>query len=320
MKRKTKKKKGKKTKTADKEDETKDGETENTGGSKDLGTEDNDDTVEDEDAEEGHKVEAVEDSVQETKNAEEADEVQEVKDDKSIEDVAPLASEAVEEPVKEPSEESKETANESVDISKTVAAEQSDVTKSVSEPTQEEIKEDVPQTGHSAEAEGSSSDLFGDSGPSFLETLQQAKSDDEITQLKQQNQKLTEENKALLEQLEELKNVNKSLKLTKMDNLDQLETLEHQVKDLESKLAKARIDGSGVSHSAYDNDDQFTLSPTPSYQQPQMATTFSQFNLEKQHESSLTLGELKARLNKWAGWNVDMSSWRSVGSGPVYDI
>lgn len=161
------------------------------------------------------------------------------------------------------------------------------------------------------------SPLFGESGPSFIETIQKAKRDDDITLLKQENQKLSTENSSLQEQLEQLKKDNRTLKLAKVDNVEQIETLQEQVKDLESKLAKARVDSSH-SHGPYDHDDHISLSPTPSYQHPR-ASTFSQFNLNK-NDSAMSLTEVRARLNKWKGWTVDMSSWRSVGSGPAVEL
>ena len=188
-----------------------------------------------------------------------------------------------------------------------------------------EVSKDEPNPADepSQESNDPVSSLFGDSGPGFMETIQQAKIDDEIAQLKKQNEELKKTNAELSEANAQLKLDNKSLKLLKIDHLDEIETLQAQVQDLTLKLSRAKADASTTapSHSGYDyQDDNFTLSPSPTYQQPPItSTTFSQFNLDK-NESTLSLTELKARLNKWKGWNVDMTSWRSVGSGPIVTL
>lgn len=205
------------------------------------------------------------------------------------------------------------------------AEEDTEEAKDVSKDELKEVSKDEPNPADepSQESNDPVSSLFGDSGPGFMETIQQAKIDDEIAQLKKQNEELKKTNAELSEANAQLKLDNKSLKLLKIDHLDEIETLQAQVQDLTLKLSRAKADASTTapSHSGYDyQDDNFTLSPSPTYQQPPItSTTFSQFNLDK-NESTLSLTELKARLNKWKGWNVDMTSWRSVGSGPIVTL
>jgi chromosome segregation ATPase len=208
-----------------------------------------------------------------------------------------------EEPAKDKIIEESDVGEEPSPVEEPVKVEESEVDERAEETNQ--CAPDVP-------------DLFENSGPSFMESIQLAKLDDELTQLKEHNQKLTSENSSLEQQLEDLKKENKSLKLVKMDHLDQIETLQEKIRDLESKLSRAKVDSSAA-QSAYDQDDNLSLSPSPPYQRPQIATSFSQFDLNK-NDSSLSLAELKARFNKWKGWNIDMSSWRSIGTGPVVEL
>lgn len=161
-----------------------------------------------------------------------------------------------------------------------------------------------------------SDDLFPDSGPSFMDTIKQESLSNEALS------RVQEENQSLKQELEKLRTENKSLKMLKLEHLDQIETLEVKVTDLESKLAKAKVDSSSHNNagpSAYDQDDAFSLSPTPSFQQS-FPTSFSQFKPHHKNESQLSVAELKARLNKWKGWNIDMTNWRSVGSGPIVEL
>lgn len=158
-------------------------------------------------------------------------------------------------------------------------------------------------------------DLFPDSGPSFMESIKQSQADEALLKVQQENQSLKEE-------VAKLKADNKSLKILKLDHLDQIETLEAKVADLESKLARAKVDSSHnntLTASAYDQDDNLSLSPTPSFQQS-FPTSFSQFNSHNKNESQLSITEIKARLNKWKNWNIDMTNWRSVGSGPIVEL
>lgn len=332
MKNKNKKKK-KKTKKDKKEDEKDEG----------SGKEESVEPVED-----GPKVDVNADAVTEDKSKDDInDEVKEDDQEEVKEEVKEEAKEAKEEAKDEPKEEPKEeTTQEKAELENSSKGDLNDesngeptnkVNKSTKVPSSEatpneedtitqelgELKvtepltEEKPVTAATNESTTSdpTEDLFPDSGPSFMESLQQSKADEAL--LKSQK-----ENELLKKELEKLKNENKSLKMLKLEHLDQLETLEAKVSDLESKLAKARVDSSNhntLGPSAYDQEDTLSLSPTPSFQQ-NFPTSFSQFKPHNKNESQLNLSEIKARLSKWKGWNIDMTSWRSVGSGPIVEL
>lgn len=229
-----------------------------------------------------------------------------------------------EEPLKEP----KETENIVKEGTQINEAEDTTESKVESAPDKEEklaeklealavdeqdIKEKTAGAGQVSE--DPVDDLFPDSGPSFMDSIKQSQADEALLKVQQENQSLKEE-------VAKLKADNKSLKILKLDHLDQIETLESKVADLESKLAKAKVDSSHntVPGSAYDQDDNLSLSPTPSFQQQSFPTSFSQFNSLHKNESQLSITEIKARLNKWKNWNIDMTNWRSVGSGPIVEL
>lgn len=251
---------------------------------------------------------------------------QDTEDDTSTSQPAAKEESKTEDPVETPSEPAVEleTKEEPVESTPEPTAEPAAETKVAVEQLTEgaeklDIK-DEPKTDETVES------LFPDSGPSFMESIEKSKHDEELAQLKEENEALKKSNSELTEKLSQLTKENKDLKFLKMDHVDQIETLEAQITDLQSKLAKAKVDGPTQSQqqqnlqTPYDFDENVSLSPSPSFAaQPNFPSTFSQFNLGR-NESTQSLGEVKARLNKWKGWNLDMTSWRTVGSGPIVEL
>ncbi|KAH3684483.1 hypothetical protein WICPIJ_004548 [Wickerhamomyces pijperi] len=181
----------------------------------------------------------------------------------------------------------------------------------------------------SAKSATETTDLFGsttDTQPSFLEVTSE--------EYKAQISELQTENQTLKNQIESLKTENKNLKFLKFDHLDQIETLQSQIEKLQSDLSKAKTDSStNIQQNTHNggniDEDRVELSPTPTYQQPyfpqltsRVSVSTSSFDQYRygQKEAKLTSEEIKSRLSQWKGWNVDMTGWRSIGTGAVVDL
>lgn len=152
------------------------------------------------------------------------------------------------------------------------------------------------------------SELFPDSTELKLqpsETEQIAELQAQLSTLKQANTKLKAENS--------------QLKLLKLEHLDKIETLELANQDLTQKLAKLQVDAH-QQHGYDDNSPLLSPSPEPFEAHQAQQPPFTSFKPLLKNESSLSLNEIKIKLSKWKNWNVDMTHWRSIGTGPVVEL
>ncbi|CCH44682.1 hypothetical protein BN7_4250 [Wickerhamomyces ciferrii] len=312
-----KKKKSKKTKKGDDNDDSKDVSVEPTeesvGSTENVAKEEStvDEAKEETNVDELEKETTDKDDVKEEKEEKEEQEEKEEKEEKEE------SNTEIEEKLAADIEGIQLSNKEGSEITSNEKENKDDSASNVDVPSSGEQKQELEES--KSKQQTAADDLFPEEGPSFMDTIKQAQADDtlEKTQL---------ENNTLKADLEKVKKENKELKLLKLDHLEQIETLEARVADLEAKLAKAKVDSSRsvptnhlTTGYVYDQDETLSLSPTPSSQQP-FSTTFSQFKPHHNNESQLSLGEIKAKLSKWKGWNIDMTNWRSVGSGPIVEL
>lgn len=235
-----------------------------------------------------------------------------------------------EEPVEEPKERVQEVNDETKDVQlpegldevtqKLASSELNDV------PADQTVKRaDVPEISiekEAAAADENVDSLFPDSNQSFLDTL---KSEEPVADKQtDQSPQLTLENKRLTAENEKLKSEVKSLKLLKIEHLDEIETLQSRVKDLENKLSKQSLDFARSNHlpqpSPYD-DDNLTLSPSPSYQPSNYLEQQQHFHSNlSPYDNQENLQQIKTNLQQFKGWNIDMTNWRSIGEGPIVKL
>lgn len=166
-------------------------------------------------------------------------------------------------------------------------------------------------------------ELFGndtEQTSDFLTTIEKAKEENEISELK--------------EQLEAMQAENKKLKFANMDHETTIEELESEIKSFKEQLAKsvADLNVSRTECELYKNKLQDAENRL-SQRDTQSKVQFASFNspspvLSAQSGSSFNgLASNMPQpsidrvvLNKWHGWNPDMTTWRSIGSGPIVEF
>lgn len=170
--------------------------------------------------------------------------------------------------------------------------------------------------------ESNTSELFSNDDndeTDFMGTIEKKKEQDKIKQLTEQLENVTAERK--------------NLKFVNMEQESTIEELQGQVVQLqqqliscqdELQLVKAELEGSQKRLHQMEGARTDT-SPPP--------MKFAQFNTtasapERQNASLYPGGSTtviqsnidRSALNKWRNWNVDMTTWRSIGSGPIVEF
>lgn len=139
----------------------------------------------------------------------------------------------------------------------------------------------------------------------------------------------------LMEQLESSTAERKKLKFINMEQESTIEELQGQVEQLQLQLincqdelqvVKTKLDGSEKKILQMEERTDISMtSPAP--------MKFAQFNTttsapERQNATAYSGGSItvnqpnidRSALNKWRHWNVDMTTWRSIGSGPIVEF
>ncbi|CEP61510.1 Bug1p LALA0_S03e04478g [Lachancea lanzarotensis] len=158
------------------------------------------------------------------------------------------------------------------------------------ESKQEDPAEKEPQVPQHGSVPDETSSLFPEETTSFLSELQ--RENDRIALIDLQTQVTT-----LTAEVRKLKFVN-------MEQETTIEELQEQVHELEAQLSASQLE---LSREKQNN---------AGYQ----ATGGPQDYLEPTKQPSFAPVIDRTVLDKWRGWNVDMTQWRSIGSGPVVHL
>ncbi|SCV04327.1 LANO_0G09516g1_1 [Lachancea nothofagi CBS 11611] len=130
--------------------------------------------------------------------------------------------------------------------------------------------------------------LFPEESPNFLSELQRENDRLALIDLQKQVVELTSEIRRL--------------KFVNMEQETTIEELHEHAHELEGQLA---ISQQELAYEKQSNAQRST----------QLTTGFETASYEQSHIVAPVVD--RAAINKWKNWNVDMTNWRSIGSGPV---
>lgn len=152
-------------------------------------------------------------------------------------------------------------------------------------------------------------ELFGDEQDTFLTTIEKEKENLELENLRNQLQN------SLLD--------NKKLKFINMDQETEIEELQNELEELNEKFEAAEKELASVKSLLSEKEQELKL---PVMQQQNQQIEFTPFNTSNTSRQVMAtennLSQLnidRAALDKWRNWNVDMTTWRSIGSGPIVE-
>ena len=149
-----------------------------------------------------------------------------------------------------------------------------------------------------------------DEGDDFLSSIQKEKDSIEIEKLNEQIKKMAEEIKKL-----------------KFMNMEQETTIEEQ----EAELEENKISLQNANNEIDTLKSKITqLETGRNSQEPAPVMQFAQFNSPQPNQNMVdnNNGQQyiqepvidRVMLDKWHNWNIDMTSWRSIGSGPIVEF
>ncbi|EJS44358.1 YDL099W [Saccharomyces arboricola H-6] len=188
---------------------------------------------------------------------------------------------------------------------------------------EEDVKpQDVKDLLHSSEA---ADDLFGSDDneeSDFLTTIEKQKEEDELNKLRAEVEELTKENKQLKflnmenettiddlqEQLQEREDMINSLQNDLQTTTDELTATQQRLKEAQKESARTTT-ATPVQFADFNASSHNNL--TPSQSATKLATPMARGNHAEMD---------RVMLDKWRHWNVDMTSWRSIGSGPIIEF
>lgn len=166
-------------------------------------------------------------------------------------------------------------------------------------------------------------DLFANDDnqePDFLTTIEKQK-EDELTKLRAENEKLTQENKQLKflnmenettvddlqDQLQEKEDIINSLQNDLQTTKDELIATLQRLKETETKSAR-NATATPIQFADF-NTSSNNLTPSQSV---------NNSGIQMTRENNMEVD--RVMLDKWRQWNVDMTTWRSIGSGPIMEF
>ncbi|KOH00270.1 Bug1p [Saccharomyces eubayanus] len=180
----------------------------------------------------------------------------------------------------------------------------------------EEPKE-VRETSHSsAEAD----DLFGgddNEESDFLTTIEKQREEDELSKLRTELETLIQENK--------------QLKFLSMDNETTIDDLQEQLQERDDTINSLQYDLQTTRDELTATQQRLREAETKSVRTTTASPVhFADFNSNSTSSKSAANFAPMARgnhaevdrvmLDKWRNWNVDMTGWRSIGSGPIMEF
>ncbi|KAK5778729.1 Bug1p PWA37_000652 [Arxiozyma heterogenica] len=188
-------------------------------------------------------------------------------------------------------------------------------------------------------------ELFGDvsndnnESDNFLTTIEKEKQEIEIVKLKEQIEKLLEEKKQLkftnMEQetsIEELQEEVSELKMKLKESEDQINVMTVKLNDTENKLkeiesSRELFNDYNYNHTNTSNTGlKFASFQSSSGGNTPVQSTYSNTTVSPQNVSEHINNKSpqvvvdRVLLDKWKNWNIDMTTWRSIGSGPVVEL
>ncbi|CAI4037807.1 hypothetical protein SMKI_04G1410 [Saccharomyces mikatae IFO 1815] len=171
---------------------------------------------------------------------------------------------------------------------------------------------------------GTADDLFAndnDEESDFLTTIEKQKEEDELTKVRAELEELAQENKQLKflnmdnettvddlqDQLQEKEDVINSLQNDLQSMTDELIATQQRLKEAEAKLAR----NSTPTPIQFADFNASSNNLTPSQSAKNCTTQMA-------HGNNAEVD--RVMLDKWRHWNVDMTTWRSIGSGPIMEF
>lgn len=224
-------------------------------------------------------------------------------------------------------EEELDESTENTDDKQTIEVEktaQSQKEKKVIQ-AQAEVEAAQPQEEkESSHSSATAEDLFDNDDneeSDFLATIERQKEDDELSKLRAELEELTQENK-------QLKFLNMENETTVDDLQEQLQEREDMINSLENDLQTIRDELMVTQQRLKEAETKSGRNSTPTPVQ------FADFNTSGNNstplQSATNFAAPMARgnhvevdrvmLDKWRHWNVDMTTWRSIGSGPIMEF
>ncbi|QLG72424.1 hypothetical protein HG535_0D01320 [Zygotorulaspora mrakii] len=139
----------------------------------------------------------------------------------------------------------------------------------------------------------------------FMATIQKEKDQNELENLK--------------EQLETVIKENKTMKFINMDHETEIEELQNEIELLNKELDTARRELASVRLQLDTKESEIR-----SLGQQQQQTDSVDFGVSNSLRQTASNGPQvivdRASLDKWRNWNVDMTTWRSIGSGAIVEF
>ncbi|SCU89729.1 LAME_0E05182g1_1 [Lachancea meyersii CBS 8951] len=217
--------------------------------------------------------------------------------DTTVPELEKSSSEAAAEEAKTVSETSTYEPLESEIPENELQQESVDKVQTETEPNDQALENELPSSSPEArenESAGASS-LFPEDSPSFLSELQRENDRIALIDLQKQVTSLTAE-------LRKLKFVNMEQETTIEELQEHVQTLEAQLSASQQEVASERQKFAEYQATALSLAHQEPH--TPRKQPPVFSTPLVD----------------RSALDKWKGWNVDMTQWRSIGSGPIVHL
>ncbi|CCH59759.1 hypothetical protein TBLA_0B09420 [Henningerozyma blattae CBS 6284] len=180
--------------------------------------------------------------------------------------------------------------------------------------------------------------MFNDNEDDFMSTIKKEQEKDKIEKeenaMKQQITKLTEENKKLKFVNMDHETTIEDLKESIVEKDQKLLNLENQLKQLQDKVLQTELQLQQKITELQQNTNQ---NPTSQQQYDNISSppiskplSFANFNSGSPIVSNPNsapgspmpqpMNVDRSLLRKWKDWNVDMTTWRSVGSGPIVEF
>ncbi|KAL3232620.1 Binder of USO1 and GRH1 protein 1 [Nakaseomyces bracarensis] len=250
---------------------------------------------------------------------------EEVKDGKVKDEE--VKDEEVDETLKEQDDnevEVKEEEQEKDDTSKDLDNSKADQTKEEVRSEHDDVDDLIREAESRLEKKDALDDMFDNDGGDFISTINKEKEAEEITRLKAEVERLTADNKKLkfsnIEHettIEELQEENEKLK--EMLNLTQKD-----LQDVKNELLQTQVklnDDGQVS-----NKQSGAASPSLHFAKFNSNVPTAPAATSSQNAKVNTYGIVqnqnvdRVMLQKWRNWNIDMTTWRSIGSGPIVEF
>lgn len=182
-------------------------------------------------------------------------------------------------------------------------------------------KEEVP---HDTEAQAADEKLKPKAESPSNDTSQLFSGEDEqesdfMTTIKKQNEE--EEIRRLREELDAKASECKTLKFVNMEQETTIEELEAEVKRLLEQVEATQQELHNTTEKLKETETKLASAEQLAAESSRLH--LSPFNTVVPTEDStqhVSMNIDREALDKWRNWNVDMTSWRSIGAGPIVEF